>query len=71
MCKLVFADDRIIETVSELRDLLGAANIVATTKRRPLSPDECLCWVNIEMSAKKAGWDVEWDPCGFRLRRLH
>jgi hypothetical protein len=68
MCTLVFTDDETIRSVAELRYLLGSKNIVSKTEE-PLSPSECLCWVDVPASAEKAGYVAEHDDFGYRLRK--
>ena len=68
MCQEAQTDDAEYCTVGELKALLGELVMIAAHDPSWTTSDrDCLCWVDIEASAKKAGWSAEWDGWKWKL----
>lgn len=75
MCRGVqFDDGRRADTVSELRAIVGEAFVVLWLVSIPdfIGPDECLCSVDVETTARRAGATVEQfaDPFDWTWREV-
>ena len=70
MCQTCFTKDKTIDSVREFCELIGADNVTWTAPEMAWGGvDQCLCHVDVEASATKAGWDAEWDDFGFKLTK--
>ena len=64
MCTQLFFPTREVETVGQLRELIGDEPI-AVAYAESLTDDECLCSVDVESTLKRHGFSFRWNPCGY------
>lgn len=69
MCTTVLIGDRRIETVGEMRAILGRDVIVGEGYGAGWVPDDnnCLCCLDMKATAEAAGYVVDWDEWGETL----
>ena len=69
MCTAIYVDGREIDSMAALRALVGCDNLVIRGPGK-YPPDIidmtecCLCPVDVEATAAKAGYACEYDGCG-------
>lgn len=66
MCQTITIGDDWLETIGDVRRVLGRDAVVLLPARNadPLTvkDDECLCWVDMQATADRAGYVAAQDP---------
>jgi hypothetical protein len=67
MCRAAHIGEETCETIGELRAKIG--ELIMMDEKRLVADSNCLCWVDMQTTAAKHGYELTTDPCDYFLTK--